>query len=223
MADIFREVEEDLQHERLMRLWHSYRDWLIGAVILILVATGAWKYYQHRQQLAAAALSDAYEQARELIKDGADGAVTSAAHEQAYRAFSDIAGRSSGGYAFLAKLQAAGHAAHFDRAMSVNLYDALAKDASYGALFQDLARLRAGLLRLEDGSLEEVKQRFEILTQPARPFRHSAREALAFFLLHHQKLTEAAGWFDEISRDSEASEPMRQRADSMLEFIRSLQ
>ena len=54
MADIFREVDEDLRHERYLKLWRRWRYWLLGVGVAAL--GGAVAYVM---------LADAQESARE--------------------------------------------------------------------------------------------------------------------------------------------------------------
>ena len=40
MADIFREVDEDLRHERYLKLWRRWRHWLLGVGVAALGGCG---------------------------------------------------------------------------------------------------------------------------------------------------------------------------------------
>ncbi|MBR46221.1 MAG: hypothetical protein CMM31_07040, partial [Rhodospirillaceae bacterium] len=42
MADIFREVDEDIRHERYEKLWKRYRWWLLGVVVALIAAVAAY-------------------------------------------------------------------------------------------------------------------------------------------------------------------------------------
>ncbi|MEM7073389.1 MAG: hypothetical protein AAF418_07460 [Pseudomonadota bacterium] len=49
MADLFREIDEDLRHERYQKLWLRYRKFVIGAVIALVVGIGAYEAWKARQ------------------------------------------------------------------------------------------------------------------------------------------------------------------------------
>ena len=52
MADIFREVEEDIRRDRLQQLWDKYGIYLIGLVVGIIALTSlvvGWRAYTQSQ------------------------------------------------------------------------------------------------------------------------------------------------------------------------------
>src|SRR6185437_3914455 len=55
LSDIFREIEDELRRENLQRLWSRFGKYIIGLVVLAVVATAAfmgWRDYQQRQRQA---------------------------------------------------------------------------------------------------------------------------------------------------------------------------
>ena len=42
MSDIFREVDEEIRHERYKRLWDRFGPYLIAVALLIVVGTAAF-------------------------------------------------------------------------------------------------------------------------------------------------------------------------------------
>ena len=42
MADIFREVDEDIRKERYEKLWKRYRWWLLGITLALIIAVAAY-------------------------------------------------------------------------------------------------------------------------------------------------------------------------------------
>ncbi len=56
MSDIFREVDEDIRHEKYRRLWDRFGSWVIAVAVLIVVGTGGyrgWLYWQDTQSQSA--------------------------------------------------------------------------------------------------------------------------------------------------------------------------
>src|SRR5688572_23023181 len=52
MSDVFKEVDEDLRREQLKSIWDRFGIYIIGAAVLIVVATGGyrlWEYWQDRK------------------------------------------------------------------------------------------------------------------------------------------------------------------------------
>ncbi len=45
MSDILRQVDEDLRKDRLLSIWRSYRIYIIGTILIILIALSSYQYY----------------------------------------------------------------------------------------------------------------------------------------------------------------------------------
>ena len=83
-------------------------------------------------------------------------------------------------------------------------------------LFQDVARLRAGLLRADVADKAELEQRLgPLLTAPSA---HSARETLALAALKRGDFESAGRFLDQLVVDPDAPARLRQRAEA---FFRS--
>lgn len=50
MSDAFREIEEEVRQQRLFTLWRQYGNYVLGAVLLVVVITGAVSAYDYLQQ-----------------------------------------------------------------------------------------------------------------------------------------------------------------------------
>ena len=99
MADIFKEVDEDLRRDNLEKLWKKYGLQIIGlaaAVVLGVAGVQGWQAYDLDQR---SKLSDRYGAAREL----AQGGETTAGLD----AMIDLSEASGGGYAGLAAFEEA--------------------------------------------------------------------------------------------------------------------
>ena len=100
MTDIFREVEEDLRHDRYAKLWAKYGKYVIAAAIAFVVATAgtvAWRDHQRKER---AAESERYAAGMMMI---AENKLPEAAD-----AFAALAKDAGGDYGALARLEEAG-------------------------------------------------------------------------------------------------------------------
>src|SRR5690348_13104793 len=100
VTDLFREIDEDLRRDNLLKIWRRYGIYLIGGAVLIVVIAGAvlgWRDYQKRQREAEGAR---YVAAVDLVRDGKI--------QDAQNAFAGIAASTSSGRALLARMEAAG-------------------------------------------------------------------------------------------------------------------
>ena len=68
MSDIFREVDEEVRHARLLKLWERYGIYLVGACVLLVVAVGGWRAYEWYEGKRAIEASTAFEAAVALVE-----------------------------------------------------------------------------------------------------------------------------------------------------------
>src|SRR5690606_37998613 len=93
VADIFREIDEEVRRERLKQLWDRYSAIIVGLAVLVIVGVGGWRGYEWWQAKQASEAGAIFESAVVLSEQGK--------HEEAYTAFAAIAERG-GAYRVLA-------------------------------------------------------------------------------------------------------------------------
>jgi hypothetical protein len=213
MSDIFREVDEEVRRDQALQFWQKYQNYAIALAVLVILATAAWKAFTTYQTRAAEAAGSRYEAALDLLRDGKI--------DEAKTAFTSLAGDAPAGYRLLANFAAASTAAAHDSAAGATAYDALAGDSATPALLQEVAQIRAALLRLDDSDLAELKRRLEPLTAPGKPFRNAAREILGYAALKANDFDLAASQFDQIVVDPLSTGAQRQRAEAMLALVQA--
>ena len=99
MADIFKEVDEDLRRDNLEKLWKKYSFQIIGMVVAVVLAVAGvqgWQAYDLDQR---GKLSDRYGAALDLAQDGDTAA--------GLDALIDMSEASDSGYAGLAAFEEA--------------------------------------------------------------------------------------------------------------------
>jgi|TARA_R110002096_G_scaffold174961_4_gene350734 hypothetical protein len=211
LADIFREVEEDIRRDRLQQLWDKYGIYLIGLVVGIIALTSlvvGWRAYtQSQAEDASKAFAAAI---AEAAQEGADAAAI----------FSSLVDRSPSGYAALARLRAAGalaEAGEVDQAIAA--YDAVAADSGADDILRDLAKVKSGTLLVGRTSYDDLAIRLVPLAGNEEPWRNPAREALGMAAYAEQKYAQAQSFFQSIVDDQTATPGVRDRAHVMLALI----
>jgi hypothetical protein len=210
MADIFREVDEDVRSDKLSKVWSRYSILVYGAAAAIVIATAFVTYTRHQKTLADQAAGGKFAAAQQLSQTGKPAA--------AEAAFSALAKDSPAGVRALASLRAAEEQGLDDRAGAVKAFDSLAVDASVPSLLQDVARLRAGLLRADEADKAELENRLGPLLNG--PFRATAREMLALAALKRGDYEEAGRLLDQLAVDPATPADMRQRAEALSSLAR---
>ena len=207
MSELFDEVDEEIRREQLKRLWDKYSIYIIALALLIIAAVGGWRGYQYLEAKKAAEAGEAFNRAIELSEQGK--------HEEAEKAFADLAAKAPYGYSLLSRFRAAGEVANRDPKAAAKMFDELAADSSVGAEQQELARIRAAGLLVDSATYPDMKQRLERDTVPEATFRHTARELLALSAFRANDTTAARLWLDQISADAETPPSLRSRAEAL--------
>jgi hypothetical protein len=211
VADIFHEVDEEVRRERLKKLWDRYSAYIIAVAVLIVAGIGAWRGYEYWVAKRAAAAGSAFEAAAALSDQSK--------YSEAEAAFAKAAAEAPEGYRVLARMRAAGALAQVKPADAVKVYDELSADASLGTIWQDLAAIRAGLLLVDTASLADMRKRLDPLSEPARSFRHTARELLALSAWRNHDFPAARRYLEMIAADAESPVGTRARADVLSGLI----
>lgn len=212
MADIFREIDEEVRRDKAAALWKKYGNVFIALAVIAVAAVAGWQYWQSRQRQAAQAVGAKLEAALKSSRDG-EGA-------QAETMLGELAASGPAGYRQIARFRLAAEIGKRDPAAAVAAFDALANDATLAPLYRDLAWLRSGMLRTDLSPYAEVKTVLEPLATPQGVWRHSAREFLGIAALKADMFEEAGRWFDAIVTDPQSPQVLRQRTDLYLALVR---
>ena len=209
MADIFREVDEDLRRENLEKIWKRYGKVILAlALVLVLGVAGlqAWKAYDRQQRQQQ---SDRFAAALATAQNGDPAA--------AAEALAEWSKPDGGGYPGLAALERARLLADTgDTARAIAVWDQIAADSDLGSGFRAMATLLSVLHQIEDGDPDELRQRLVPLAAPGSAFRGSAWELMAVLALREGDTSRARALYTQISDDRELPGGVRARATQML-------
>ena len=209
---IFREVDEEIRHEQLTKLWEKYGVYVISACVGVVVAVGGLKGWQAYQASVAESAGADYIAASEHLSKNET--------EEAQKAFSAIASDGPAGYAALARFQtAAALTKAGDDAGALKAFDALSKDTGVDPMLRDLARVKAGLIAVDTESVEAVEGRVGSLNTRDNPWRNAAREIIALAAYRTGDVIKADRLYTEIIGDLAAPKGLRERAQIMLTLL----
>jgi hypothetical protein len=211
VADIFKEVDEEVRREQLKKLWQRYGNYIAAACIIVVVAVGGWRGYEWWQAKKAAESGAAFEQAAALAASGK--------HEEAEAAFAKLATDGTAGYRILARLREAAQIARTDPKAAIKAYEEIAAEGTADQVMGDFAMLRAGYLLVDTASYGDLKTVLEPLTGANRAFRHSARELLALSAWKAGDTGAARQWADVILTDPQSPPGARSRAEVLSQLI----
>jgi hypothetical protein len=213
VSDIFREIDEELRRDNLLKLWHRYGKYLIAvALVAVLIAGGivAWRDYQASQRRAQAAR---YSSALAMVREGKSA--------EAARMFAVLA-QEGGGYGVLAAFeQAELLAKNGDRKGAIAAYDRLASSSGIDPEFRDLAVLLSVMQALPDTEAKGVIERLQPLTASGNPWRTSALDLTAAAKLKSGDRDGAREIYQQLADDLTAPQTLRARAAEMAAALKS--
>lgn len=212
MADIFREVDEEIRKEQAEKLWQKYGKYVIALCVVLVLGTAgrvAWREYDLERRME---LSDRFSAAAQLSANGE--------LESAIVSFSSLAEDAGGGYGLIARLrEAAARAANGDPQGAVRVYDAIAADSGVDDLFRELADLQAALVSLDTADPGALTARLSPLAQDGKPWRYSARELLALVKYRSGDVDGARAGLQSLLDDQDAPGNMKVRVRETLAAI----
>ena len=210
MADIFREVDEDLRRDRIEKLWRRYGGYALGGAVLIIAAAGGFSAWQSWQNDQATQLGERYAEAA--------GAGDPA---KAVPALEVLADQGASGYRLLARFQAAAaKATSGDRPGGIAALKAIAGDSRVDPPCRDLATVLAARYAVDTAPLAEITAALQPLTIAPNPWRFSAAELIGLAQIKAGDVPAATKTYQQLADDLDAPRSLRARAAEILGTLR---
>jgi hypothetical protein len=210
----FREVNEELRSDRAQAFWSAYGKYIITVAVVIVLAIAGWRGWEYYQTTETQRQGDAYLAAIDLAQDGS--------REEALVALGELEADANPTYRALARMR---HAAVLlegdDKEAAAALYDEVAADNGVPSDLRDMATIRAAMVFVDIGTVDDVSSRVQRLTAPSAPYRGSAREALGLAHYKAGDLEAAFTEFKTIADDVNLPTGLRQRSGILLDVIAS--
>jgi hypothetical protein len=200
-----REVDENLRRDQLRDFGKRYGGWLIGAVVLFLVACGGFIYWQQHQEQRS---EGQVEQLAEIYKNIGSGAPGAAAKQ-----LDDLSSSGSKGVRATALFTRAALAIQQnDIKLATAKYRDIAADSSLPRPYRDAALIRQTALEFDSLPPDQVISRLAPLTKPGEPWFGSAGEMTALALIKQGQQQRAAKLFAAIAKDKNVPDSLRERS-----------
>lgn len=209
-----REVNEELRSEQMRAVWRRFGPILIGGAVAIVIGTAGYVGYEYWRESKAAVSGDQFLTALELAGENKT--------DEALSALKTLETEGAGSYPLLAQLRSATLLEQKkDMAGAVSAFDAVAADNKAPVALRDVAKLRAAYILVDTGSYDDVAKRAETLSADGNPMRGSAREVLGLAAYKAGRTDDAVKLFRQNADDAAIPANLRQRANTMLDLMRS--
>lgn len=212
--NLFREIDEDIRHEKYAKLWKSYGGYVIAAAVLLVVGVGGIQGWYSYNLSTREAASDQLVAAQQLIEADPGAA------EQVLLGLADD---GPAGYAMLARFQSAALIGQRgERDLAAAAYWELSEQDIH-PIYRDLAIiLGAQQILAKPTALanpDELTERLERVVAPDNPWRFSARELQAVIARQTGENDRARKLLDGLAGDPTAPGGIRARANELLAAI----
>jgi hypothetical protein len=204
-----REVDEEYRREQVQQLFRRYGRWILGGIVVLLLALALFLYVQHRRDRAAGQHGEQYDEALRAVEQGPAAkaqpalAAVAASGDNGFAAMAQIAS----GNLLLQQKDAKGAAARFA---------AVAGNTAYAKPYRDLALIRQTVAEFDLVKPGVVIERMKPLAAPDSPWLGAAGELLASAYLKAGNRAEAGRLYGRIAQGgAKVPETARQRATQL--------
>ena len=212
MADIFKEVDEDLRRDQAGAFLKKYRNPLIAIVAVVLLAVAgiqAWQWWDGKQRAEQA---ERYAQALSLLQEG--DSLAAAAELGAVA-------QGGGSYAVLAAFNEARLLAeNGDLDKAVVIWDHLADDSAAGPALRGAARLISVMHQVDSGDPAALQTQLAPLQTADNGYRPLALDLSGALALRQGDLAAARGYYTQVVDDLQAPPGLRTRAALVLAALK---
>jgi len=213
VSDIFREIDEELRRDNLLKLWSRHGRYIVALVVLVLLIAGGIVAWRNHQLSERRAQSMRYSSALSLVREGKDA--------EAAKVFALVA-QEGGGYATLAAFEEAEMLGKSgDRKAAAAAYDRIAATGGFDPVFRQLATLLSVMQELPDTDPHSVIDRLAPMTSPGNPWRSTTLELTAAARLQAGDKSGALEVYKTLADDLAAPQGTRARAAEMATALAS--
>jgi hypothetical protein len=213
VSDIFREIDEELRRDNLLKLWSRHGRYIVALVVLVLLIAGGIVAWRNHQLSERRAQSMRYSSALSLVREGKDA--------EAAKVFALVA-QEGGGYATLAAFEEAEMLGKSgDHKAAAAAYDRIAATGGFDPVFRQLATLLSVMQELPDTDPHSVIDRLAPMTSPGNPWRSTTLELTAAVRLQAGDKSGALEVYKTLADDLAAPQGTRARAAEMATALAS--
>jgi hypothetical protein len=209
VADIFREVDEELQQERAAKLWGKYGGWVIAVALAVVLGVAGNVFWTNYKADSRASQSAALETALLPLAEDRPAAAASA--------LGQFAGDADVGYAMIARFQeAAAQVQADDIDGAVATYEAIASNADTPEPYGDLATVKLVRLQIGKSPAAELTALLAPALEDTSPWRPLARETEAMLAISSGDIDAARTILLELIQQTDIPNSLRTRATELV-------
>lgn len=202
------EVNEELRRQQLKSIWDRFGVYIIGFAVLIILSVGGNEIINHLNNRVSQRESNAFDNALNLIEKGNDSAGLDQLIELT---------EGKTGYKGLALFRLSSESlTNGNYQEAVDYLKKASLDKTLTNNLRVFAKIKAGLILVDNGSFSEVDVLLKEVIESGGPFSFHAKEIIALALIKNGRDLEAQEIFQEIANDASAPPVLARRAEIFL-------
>jgi len=201
MSDIFQEVDEALQKEKIEKIWHDHKDKIVTAIAALIIGTGGISFYNGWDQKA----------------DGKDTAqlISALDSELSIESLNAVSEGTRSGVATISNFLTSGLQLEQDKKQdAINTYDTIINKTAPNAGLEDLARILKS--QYSDDSEADLKTLKPVIADKKSPFHWHARlQAATIEAEKNENYNAALEYLTPVLEAENVSATLKQRANAL--------
>ncbi|MCQ2913964.1 MAG: tetratricopeptide repeat protein [Alphaproteobacteria bacterium] len=213
-AEILREVEEEMQQEKLKKLWKKVAPIVVSLAVLALAITGGIEYYKYYHQQQSLKAVNEMQTALSMLSSGK--------LDEGMALLEKIKNSSARGYHAMASL-------HYAKALvqqkkideAIKALDELSKDSKVPNALKTMAKLDKVSLAIDNDNPDYDALRLELepVVNSNTAWSADALELTALIYLRQNNVEMAKASFEKIVSSTKISETKKLRANEYLNLL----
>ena len=209
---LIREVNEDLQNEKIEKIWNKYGVYIVALVVLIVSTAVGYEsisaWYVQKQEKN----SDKFVAALNM-QDKAD-------HHKVVKELDKVIDETSGIYPVLAKLQKANLLLeNKEYAKAIEILTSIYEDKSIELEIRNVAAVKIASYEIDFGDAKVAKRILKEVIDQNNSWSAISKDLLAILEVKQGNIEEAKELYRNLMTDFSAPEAVRKRAEEMLSVL----
>ncbi len=215
IENFFREVSEDVQNDKLKKIWDTYGLQIIIAVIVVLTIAVSFETFKAWQVKRNETWSDAYAYALNLQAQGK--------YDESLKVLAEIEQKNKGIYSDIAEIQKAN--VLFEQGKNS---EALAKleqivnDENVNPKMRHITAVKLASYKLDTAPRAEIEKLLTPLMSEESSWKNIAKEMLAMLEIREGNIEKAKALYTEILNSPDLSDGLKLRVQDMLSALNSI-
>lgn len=213
--NFFREVSEDVQNDKLKKIWDTYGLHIIIAIIVILTIAVSFETLKAWKIKRNETWSDAYAYALNLQNQGK--------YDESMNVLGEISQKNKGIYRDLSEIQKSNILFEQGKnAEALALLEKIVNDESIDPKMRHITAVKLASYKLDTAPREEIEKLLAPLMNEESSWKNIAKEMLAMLEIREGNIEKAKEIYGEILNSPDLSDGLKLRVQDMLSALNSI-